>query len=212
VKDKVGDKGLKHQPRFFKSPADFRAWLAAYHDRETVLRVGFYRKDSGKGGLSYRQALDEALCYGWIDGLVNGVDATSFMIRFTPRKADSTWSVVNTRRVKDLIKAGLMQPAGLKAFQARDPKKTRLYSFENRPRKLFPALEAKLRANIKAWEYFNGRPPGYRRTATWWVMSAKRAETRAKRLAILIAESAAGQLIPPLRRKPAPAAHPPPAE
>lgn len=139
----------------------------------------------------YREALDEALCFGWIDGLVKTIDAQRYMQRFTPRKPGSIWSNVNVRHIARLQAAGKMRPAGLAAFAARDEKKTGIYSFENRPQRLTPALEKPFRANRSAWSFWEKQPPGYRRTMTWFVMSAKQPATRERRLVKLIAACAA---------------------
>lgn len=176
--------------RHFKSSAAFHKWLDTNHTRASELWVGFYRKDSGKGGITYREALDEALCYGWIDGVRKKVDDISYTNRFTPRKTKSIWSLVNTRRVKELIKARRMKPQGLSAFKARDPKKTReVYSSNYRTQTLGPTFENHFRKNRKAWTFFKAQAPGYQGTMNWWVMSAKREETCWTRLARLIEAS-----------------------
>jgi uncharacterized protein YdeI (YjbR/CyaY-like superfamily) len=182
-------------PAFFRTPADFRAWLHRYHASEKELWVGFYKVKSAKGGMVYREALDEALCYGWIDGLVKRVDDESYAQRFTPRKKDSTWSLVNIRRVKELVAEGRMHSAGLAAFEGRDEKRAGLYSFEQQQATLAPAFARHLKANRAARDYFEAQPPGYRRLATWWVMSAKKEETRARRFATLLEDSEAGRRI-----------------
>lgn len=181
-------------PRFFRTPAAFSRWLERNHDKETELWVGFHKKDSGKPSITWPESVDEALCWGWIDGVRKSLDETSYVIRFTPRKATSTWSEVNTRRAKELIAGGRMKPAGLRAFEARRPETSGVYSFEQRKNPaLYPSLEKRFRANRAAWTFFQAQPPGYRRVVTWWVISAKRDETRAARLEKLIAASAAGQ-------------------
>ena len=177
------------KPKYFKSPSDFRHWLELNHARETELWVGFFNRASGKGGLTYPEALDEALCFGWIDGLKKRVDEFRYTQRFTPRRPTSTWSLVNVRHVERLTQAGRMSPAGLQAFAARKPAKTGIYSFENPARSLSPELERQFQSESAAWNFFQRQPPGYRRTATWWVMSAKQEETRARRVARLIADS-----------------------
>lgn len=183
------------KPTFFPSPAAFRSWLEKNHASAAELLIGFYRKDSGKGGISYPEALDEALCFGWIDGVRKRFDRASYTIRFTPRKPDSIWSAVNTRRIGELIKLGRVHPAGQQVFDRRDPKKSELYSYERATCKLEGAYEKKFRANKKAWEFYQGQAPSYRRTSAWWVVSAKREETRQRRLDQLIAESAKGRRI-----------------
>ena len=181
--------------KFFRTPAEFRRWLERHHASEPQLWVGFYKKDSGKGGMGYAQAVDEALCFGWIDGLVRGRDAESYMQRFTPRKAKSTWSAVNLKKVEDLTRAGRMAPAGIQAHASRDAKRTGLYSFENRHVELSPAFTKRFRADKAAWKFFEVQPPGYRRIAAFWVMSAKKEETRERRLARLMEDSSAGMRI-----------------
>jgi len=176
---------------FFKSAPDFRAWLQANHATVAELWVGFYKKDSGRGGITYAEALDEALCFGWIDGIRKRVDDVSFTNRFTPRRLKSIWSLINTRRVEQLRALGRMAGAGLKAFAVRDPKRTGLYSFEkNTP--LDAAAEKRFKSNKRAWAFFQAQPPGYQRLMIHRVMSGKRPETRLRRLEELIAVSANG--------------------
>jgi len=187
------------KPAFFKSAADFRDWLAQHHADARELLMGFYRKESGRGGITYPEALDEALSFGWIDGVRKRIDAESYTIRFTPRKPGSIWSAVNIQRVGELTARGLMKPPGLRVYAERDERKSRQYSYEREQAQLDPALDAALRANRKASSFFDAQPPGYRRTATFWVMSAKQEETRARRLAHLIERSASGARIDLLR-------------
>jgi uncharacterized protein YdeI (YjbR/CyaY-like superfamily) len=185
--------------RFFPSPAAFRAWLHRHHAREVELLVGFWKRGTGRPSLTWPESVDEALCYGWIDGVRRSVDADRYAIRFTPRKARSRWSAVNRRKAEALIAAGRMQPAGLRAWGARPDDEDAGYSFESRTAlRLPPALERTFRARPAAWSWFQARPPGYRRTAIHGVVSAKREETRGRRLAQLVADSAAGRPIPPL--------------
>jgi uncharacterized protein YdeI (YjbR/CyaY-like superfamily) len=174
------------KPAYLQSPADFRSWLAQNHDHCTELFVGFYKKDSGKPSITYPEALDQALCFGWIDGVRKSVDALSYTVRFTPRRAKSYWSMVNTKRAKELIRLGLMEPPGLKAFQARDPSKSKRYSFERENAKLPPAYAKQFKANPKAWAFFQAQAPYYQRVFTWWVISAKQEPTRLRRLQTLI--------------------------
>jgi uncharacterized protein YdeI (YjbR/CyaY-like superfamily) len=181
--------------RYFKTPAEFRRWLSAHHATDKELLVGFYKKASGLPGISYKEAVDEALCFGWIDGIKNRVDEVRYTHRFTPRKAGSTWSVVNTKRAGELIAMKRMAKPGLEVFAQRDPKKTQLYSFENRPKSFAPALERAFRKQAKAWTFFRAQPPGYQRLLTFYVMSAKQQETRERRLAVLIKSSAEGKRI-----------------
>jgi uncharacterized protein YdeI (YjbR/CyaY-like superfamily) len=176
-------------PRHFSSPAEFRRWLEAHHASATELWVGFYKKDSGRGGLGYKEAVDEALCFGWIDGIKKRVDDASYMHRFTPRTAGSIWSAVNLKRIEELIGIGVVSKAGLATYERRDPKKAGLYSFENRPQQLAPALEKRFRANARAWTFFRAQPPGYRKLCVFFVMSAKKEETRLRRLDMLIKSS-----------------------
>jgi uncharacterized protein YdeI (YjbR/CyaY-like superfamily) len=179
--------------KFFKSAADFRAWLEANHATATERWLGFYKQDSGKGGITYAEALDEALCFGWIDGLKKRVDELSFTQRFTPRKLKSIWSLINIGHVERLTKAGRMKPAGLKAFTARTAARSGVYSFESRPRELSPELKRQFKSDQAAWDFFQQQPPGYRRVARFWVMSAKQEATRQRRLAQLLSDSKQGR-------------------
>jgi uncharacterized protein YdeI (YjbR/CyaY-like superfamily) len=180
--------------QFFKSQNAFRRWLEANHQRASEVWLGIYKAGSGKGGLTYRQALDEALCYGWIDGVRKRVDDDSFTQRFSPRTANSRWSAVNVRRVKELTKLGLMRPAGIAAFERRRGDQAG-YSFEERPRQLPNQYEARFQRNARAWAFFSAQPPGYRRATIFWVTSAKKEETRRRRLQTLIEDSASGHRI-----------------
>jgi uncharacterized protein YdeI (YjbR/CyaY-like superfamily) len=180
------------RPKFFSSPAQFRQWLEKNHDRADELLVGFHKKDSGKKSVTYPQALDEALCFGWIDGVRRSLDETSYTIRFTPRKPKSIWSNVNVGHVERLKKEGRMAEPGLKAYALRDPQRTGIYAFENRPREFSPEDEKKFRANKVAWEFFRTEPPSMRRTCIFWVMSAKKEETRLRRLEKLIDDASKG--------------------
>jgi uncharacterized protein YdeI (YjbR/CyaY-like superfamily) len=178
----------------FESQQAFRKWLEKNHDKVTELFVGFYKKDSGRTGMSYKEAVDQALCFGWIDGVKHRVDEESYSLRFTPRKKKSYWSAVNTKRFAELHAQGLVAPSGQAAFDARDPSETQRYSFEREKAEVFaPELEAKFRAKKKAWKFFEAQPPGYRRLNTFRVMSAKQEATRVKRLEKLIEASAAGK-------------------
>jgi uncharacterized protein YdeI (YjbR/CyaY-like superfamily) len=180
------------KPRFFESAAEFRAWLEHHHATAPELWVGFYKKASGKAGLGYPEAVDAALCFGWIDGIKKRVDDVSYTHRFTPRRPGSIWSAINTRRVGDLRKRGLVAAAGLAAFDRREEKRTAIYTYENQPATLAPAYERAWRANRRAWSFFNAQPAGYQRLAKGWIMSAKRDETRRRRLEIMIDASARG--------------------
>jgi len=183
------------KPTFFTSQSAFRKWLKTHHAEARELWVGFFRKQSGKGGITYPDALDEALCFGWIDGLRKAVDDSSYTIRFTPRKSDSIWSAVNTKRVGELTKLGRMHKPGLAVFESRDTKKSQQYSYERYNCRLEAAHQKKFKANTRAWEFFRAQAPWYRRTTTWWVVSAKREETRLKRLTTLIEDSEQGRRI-----------------
>jgi uncharacterized protein YdeI (YjbR/CyaY-like superfamily) len=185
---------------FFSSPEEFRDWLSANHETADELWVGFHKRATGKPSLTWPQSVDQALCFGWIDGLRKSLGPEGYMIRFTPRRPKSYWSHVNVKRAEELQEQGLMQPAGLRAFEARDKIRSGAYSFENRDVRFDPALEGAFRANEKAWSWFESQAPWYRRTAAFWVMDAKREETRRRRLETLIVESAAGRIVGPLRR------------
>lgn len=186
---------------FFPTPEDFRAWLEEHHDSERVLWVGFWKVGTGKASVTWPQSVDEALCFGWIDGVRKKLDDESYVIRFTPRKPTSNWSAKNVARIEELIAEGRVRPAGLKLYRERDPAKQTPYSFERSEKaRLSPEAEARFQANEAAWQFFQSQPPGYRKTAIHWVISAKREETRARRLGTLIEDSAAGQRIGLLRR------------
>ncbi len=182
-------------PKFFPTPVTFRRWLEQHHASRNELWVRFYKKATGKPSITWPEAVDQLLCFGWIDGVRKSLNEESYIIRVTPRRAGSIWSAVNVRRAKELQKLGLMHEAGLKAFSSRDAKKTNRYSFERAQVKLDPAQEKRFRANRKALAFFEQQPPGYRRTVLWWVMSAKQEDTREKRLSILIETSAAERRI-----------------
>jgi uncharacterized protein YdeI (YjbR/CyaY-like superfamily) len=187
------------KPKFFKTPSDFRKWLAAHHNSETELWVGFYKKDSGKASITWPQSVDEALCFGWIDGIRKSIDEASYKIRFTPRKQRSTWSAVNIKRVGELTEQGLMQKAGLKAFAARQENRSGIYSYEQRSPDLPTQYAKKLKKNAAAWEFYQAQPASYRKAVNWWIVSAKQEETRLKRLDKLIDDSAEACRIPQFR-------------
>lgn len=180
-------------PKFFKTPSDFRKWLAANHAQEKELWVGFYKKGSGKPSIDWPESVEEALCFGWIDGLRKSIDSESYKIRFSPRRAGSVWSAVNIKNVQELIKQKRMQPAGLKAFAVRKEYRSGIYSYEQRSADLVEPYLGKMKRNKAAWKFFQSQPPWYRKQANWWVVSAKREETRLKRLEKLIELSAHGQ-------------------
>jgi uncharacterized protein YdeI (YjbR/CyaY-like superfamily) len=179
--------------RIFKTAAEFRRWLEKNHATKTELFVAHYKKASGKVSMTYAEAVDEALCFGWIDGVVKKIDEEVYGHRFTPRKADSIWSLVNIKHVERLTAAGKMAPAGIAAFEARSEKRTGIYSFEQEtPLEFSPAQLKVFKANKKAWAFWEAQPPGYKRTATFYVASAKREETQMRRLKLLIDDSAKG--------------------
>jgi uncharacterized protein YdeI (YjbR/CyaY-like superfamily) len=189
-------------PTFFATPSAFRAWFEEHHTTAQELLVGFYKKSSGKPSIMWPEAVDEALCFGWIDGVRKGIDDVSYSIRFTPRKARSTWSTVNIKRVGELAELGLMRPAGLKAFEGRTEENSSIYAYEQEnSAELDAAYEQEFRANTQAWDFFQSQAAWYRRTAIWWVLSAKREETRRKRLVTLIEDSAGGRTVGPLTRR-----------
>lgn len=185
---------------FFDSPAAFRRWLARHHASATELQVGYWKKGSGHPSLTWPESVDEALCFGWIDGVRHAVDAERYTIRFTPRRPGSTWSAINIRRVAELTEAGRMKPAGLKAFAARQEQRSGTYSYEQRSPDLPEPYARLFRRHKAAWAFYQAQPPSYRKAANWWVVSAKQEATRLKRLDTLIADSAAGRRIGPLRR------------
>ena len=185
-------------PKYFKSAKDFRKWLEKNHDKKSELLVGFYKRNSGKASITWPEAVDAALSFGWIDGIRKSLGEDSYTIRFTPRKPGSIWSALNIKHIARLTKLGLMQPAGLKAFAKRDEKKSGIYSYENKDKKLPPNYERKFKSNKKAWKIFQSMAPWYQRTASHWIISAKQEETRLKRLNTLIKDSENGKKIGPL--------------
>jgi uncharacterized protein YdeI (YjbR/CyaY-like superfamily) len=201
VEEARRDAGVSEpKPIFFKSPQEFYDWLKEHHETESEVYVGFFKTHTGKRAMSWSEAVDQALCWGWIDTRTNGIDEDRYMQRFTPRRPGSNWSKINVEKVATLKEAGLMRPAGIAAFEKRSDDKTGVYSFERENATLPAEYEEQLRANPAAAEYFDARPPWYRRTAIHLIMSAKREETRLKRLAQLIEDSAAGRDIKQLRR------------
>jgi uncharacterized protein YdeI (YjbR/CyaY-like superfamily) len=184
--------------RFFDSAAEFRAWLQSTHDTADHQWLGFYRKASGRKGLTYEEAVFEALCVGWIDGQLGPMDGERRAVRFTPRRARSIWSNVNIARMEQLIAEGRVAPAGMRAYEARTPERSGVYLHEGGRAELTPDLEARFRANTASWDFWNKQPAGYRRQMTWWVVSAKREETRTRRLDALIEQHAADRRMDPL--------------
>jgi uncharacterized protein YdeI (YjbR/CyaY-like superfamily) len=184
------------KPIYFRNQAAFRAWLEKNHDRKTELFIGFYKKGSSKKGITYQEALDEALCFGWIDGVVRSVDADSYMHRFTPRTARSHWSNVNVRRFAELDSSRQIAPPGRAAFARRTEERTGKASYEQPPVELTAAALKKLKSNAKAWTYYEKQAPRYQRVTKFWVMQAKQQTTRDRRLALLIECSEKGVRIP----------------
>jgi uncharacterized protein YdeI (YjbR/CyaY-like superfamily) len=179
-------------PAFFKNKDEFREWLEKNHDKEPELIVGFYKVDSGKHNMTWSQSVDQALCFGWIDGIRRSIDKESYCIRFTPRRPGSIWSAVNLKKIEELTKKGLMHTSGTAVHTSRKPLKSNLYSFENKPTELPEDFEKKFRANKKAWDYFSGQAPSYKKTAMFWIMAAKQEATRLRRLRKIISESEKG--------------------
>jgi uncharacterized protein YdeI (YjbR/CyaY-like superfamily) len=181
--------------RFFDTEADFRRWLEKNHETAAFQWVGFYKKGADKHGMTYDEAVEEALCWGWIDGQTNRVDDQAVTTRFSPRRAGSNWSAVNIAKVEALKAAGRMSVAGLRAFEARREPEPGEYTYETRPPDLPEAYASVFRRNARAWKFYAEQRPGYRKSMTWWVVSAKREDTRLRRLEALIAESEAGHVI-----------------
>lgn len=183
-------------PTFFATAAEFRRWLEKHHAKATELHVGFYKKSAGKPGMTYKESVDEALCFGWIDGVVRKLDEERFTHRFTPRRPGSIWSNVNVGHVARLTTAGRMHAAGLAAFAARRADRTGIYAFEaKQPAPLSPALARQIRANPAAWKFFSAQAPWYQRKVAFWLARAKQPATQARRLARLIAEAEAGRQV-----------------
>lgn len=180
-------------PKFFRTAAAFRKWLSANHDKSKELWVGFYKKGSGKPSITWPESVDEALCFGWIDGVRKSIDDESYQIRFSPRKSTSIWSAVNMRNVERLIKEKRMQPPGLKAFKLRKDNRSEIYAYEQRSPELVEPYAGIFKRNKTAWKFYQAQPPYYRKTLNWYVLSAKQETTRLKRLNRLIEESAKGK-------------------
>jgi uncharacterized protein YdeI (YjbR/CyaY-like superfamily) len=186
---------------FFRTPAEWRAWLEAHAAHETAVWVGFHKRGSGEAGLTWPESVDQALCFGWIDGRRQSIDGSRYRIRFSPRKAGSIWSTVNVARVEELDAKGQMQPAGLEAFTRRREDRSGVYSHAQAGEPVLEAAqEASFRERPEAWDFFCAQAPSYRKAALWWVVNAKRAETRARRLATLIDDSAARRRVGHLER------------
>jgi uncharacterized protein YdeI (YjbR/CyaY-like superfamily) len=189
------------EPIFFASAAKFRAWLQRNHAQHTEVIVGFHKKGTGQPTLTWSESVDEALCFGWIDGVRHSAGPDAYTIRFTPRKPSSNWSTVNVAKVRRLTELGKMQRAGIAAYERRTPQRTGVYSFEGPAVELDHEQEAEFRRYPDAWAWYQAQPPSYRRTAAHWVVSAKQQQTRERRLHTLISDSAVRQRIKPLRRK-----------
>jgi uncharacterized protein YdeI (YjbR/CyaY-like superfamily) len=189
-----------HDVVFFESPAQLREWFEANHESATDLWVGQHRKRTGRPSVTWKEVVDQALSFGWIDSVRYSLDEDSFAQRLTPRRKGSVWSAVNVKRFAELDRDGMVHKKGHAAFAAREDAKTAIYSYENRSRGLGDEMEAAFRKHTAAWKFFETQAPWYRRTATHWVMSAKRDETRTKRLQTLIEHSKKGERIPPLAR------------
>lgn len=189
-------------PTFFPTPSDFRSWLEKHHETEQEFWVGFHKKGSGKPSITWPEAVDQALCFGWIDGVRKSVDGESYMIRFSPRKPRSIWSAVNLKRVEELMSLGMMHPAGIRAYAIRIESNSSVYSYEQTKGvvALDPTEEQAFQAHSQAWAYFQSQPAWYRKACIWWVISPKQAATRRRRLTTLIEDSAHERQIAPLRR------------
>jgi uncharacterized protein YdeI (YjbR/CyaY-like superfamily) len=190
---------------FFPSPSHLRKWFEKHHATERELWVGYFKKSSGKPSVTWPESVDEALCVGWIDGLRKSLDDESYKIRFTPRGPRSIWSSVNIRRARALAGQARMKPAGLKAFEARKENRSGIYSYEQRGENLAEPYGSMLKTNAAAWTFFGAQPRSYRKAAGWWVVSAKKEETRLERLGRLTRLSARGRRIPQFTRAAPPA-------
>ena len=177
------------KPKFFPTQEDFRRWLEENHENETEIIVGFYKVGLGKNYMNWSEAVDQAFCFGWIDGVRRKVDEESYSNRFTPRRANSNWSAVNIAKVAELTEKGLMKPAGIAAFEKRKESKSRVYVYENEAKQFSGEFEKRFKANKKAWEFFESQANWYKKQMTGWVMSAKQEATRERRLEKLISES-----------------------
>jgi uncharacterized protein YdeI (YjbR/CyaY-like superfamily) len=194
---------LRAKPTYFETPSAFREWLNQHHAEADELLVGFHKKGSGKPGITWPESVDEALCYGWIDGVRKSLDEFRYTVRFTPRRPGSVWSSVNIKKAESLIEQGMMRPAGLKAYQAKRENKSAIYSYEQRSADLDGPYNQLLRTNGAAWSFFQKQPASYRRAVSWWIISAKTEATRLNRLEKLIEHSAECQRLRQFtRRKP----------
>ena len=189
------------KPQYFATPAEFRDWLDKHHATKQELWVGYYKKASGKPSMTWPESVDEALCYGWIDGIRKSVGDDSYTIRFTPRRPRSVWSAVNVRRVEEMTREGRMRPAGRAAYEARVESRSGIYSHEQQAVELDGSYGEQLRRNREAWAFYQAQPASYRKAVNWWVLSAKKEETRLRRLGQLIEASAGGRRIAQFTRK-----------
>ncbi|MGE4287552.1 MAG: YdeI family protein [Salinivirgaceae bacterium] len=186
------ERPTKESVTFFKTPDDFRSWLESNHETTSELMVGFYKVASGKPSMNWSQSVDQALCFGWIDGVRRSIDQESYCIRFTPRRSTSNWSAINIKKVEELTKAGLMKPAGLNSFNLRKENKSEIYSYENETARLESTYEKQFKANKKAWDFFAKQAPSYKKAIVRWIMSAKQEKTKQARLAKTIKASEQG--------------------
>ncbi len=198
----LGDEATADSPRFFETREDLYAWLEERHTTLSEAWIGIHKKGSGRTSVAWPDIVDVVLCFGWIDGQGKSIDDKMYRIRITPRRKGSIWSAVNVKRVPELIELGLMRPPGLAAFEARKEDRTGIYSHEQEgPVEFDAAAMARFQANAPAWDWFQAQPPSYRKAAIWWVIGAKKEETRQRRLETLIADSAAGQRVAPLAQR-----------
>jgi uncharacterized protein YdeI (YjbR/CyaY-like superfamily) len=190
------------EPVFFATPDELRAWFDEHHETAPELLVGYYKKGAEQTGIKHSEAVEQALCFGWIDSVGHRIDDHRYQVRFTPRRTGSVWSAVNVAKVAELTEQGLMHPAGVRAFEGRRPDRVATYSYEQpEGAELDEEQTARLKATPEAWEWYSRQASSYRKAAAHWVVSAKRADTRERRLAQLIADSAAGRPVPPLTRR-----------
>jgi uncharacterized protein YdeI (YjbR/CyaY-like superfamily) len=184
---------MEIKPVFFKTPAAFRKWLEKNYDTAKEIYVGFYKKDSDKSGITWPEAVDQALCFGWIDGIRKSIDEISYTNRFTRRKPNSNWSAVNIKKIEKLTEKNLMHPAGIAAFQKKKEEKSAIYSYESEAAELPPIFQKKLKKDKKAWTYFQTRSNYYKKRTTHWIMNARTEETKIRRLEKLIEASGQAQ-------------------
>lgn len=193
---------MEDEIKFFPTPKDFRKWFEKNHDKKAELWVGFYKKGTGKPSITWPESVDQALCFGWIDGIRKTIDEEAYKIRFTPRRARSIWSAVNIKRMGELMEEKLVHQTGLDAFARRDEERSRIYAYERASIPLSDEYEAIFQKNKKAWEFFESQPPSYKKPVLSWIASAKQEETRMRRLQTLIKDSENGERIAQLRRTP----------